>query len=102
MPLCRYCTEFVESKQRNEPKGEDTPKGRRVCAATKTWKSALDEMCEKYVTHTKFWCDKLQCDMDLDSCLNRVKKKLHKKCKKSCSQYHDILEAMRFRARTRK
>lgn len=102
MPYCRYCVEYNCSKQRNEPKsGEDVPKNRRVCAATKSWKSAKDEMCEEFVTYNQFWCDRLQCCMDIDSCLNRVKKKLHKYCKRSCTQYQDVLDAIRMRSRTR-
>lgn len=102
MATCRYCKTFQESKQKNEPKNDDTPKGRRVCSTHKKWVSEVEEMCEEFISYSNFWCDKLQQCMDIDSCLNRVKNKLHKKCRKSCAQYGDVLDVMRMRARSRK
>jgi len=98
MSTCRYCVHYVRSARRLEGKS-DGEKQRRLCDATKTWKSSSEEICDNFVTDNRFWCDKLQCDMDIDSCRNKKAKKLHKYCK-HCSQYFDIVEVLKYRKRT--
>jgi hypothetical protein len=105
---CRYCSEFVNSARRLEPKLDangDKPKrvpNRRLCEAKKIWVEEDHEMCEEFVTNNSFWCDRLNQCQDIDACRNRVAKKMSKHCRAKCPQYRDLTDALRMRARSRK
>lgn len=100
---CRYCRDFVESDMRLTPKNSDGEKSKyepvkRRCAFQGKFVTADTEECDQFKTSNNFWCDKLQQCMDIDACMNSRKKKLRRQCK-TCSQYYDVLDALRMRSR---
>lgn len=99
---CLYCNCYAHSTRRLGTKADGSKAtngdGRRICEATKAWKSADDEVCDQFDPVSTFWCDRLQQTMFVDAC--RMKKLKGKpKCCKRCGQGNEITDVIRLRSR---
>lgn len=97
---CRYCECYVKSTRRIETKEESKrAPARRLCDIKKEWVEPDREMCDDMQASNSFWCDKLNQCQDIDSCRNRVAKKISRHCRPNCSQYQELTDVIRMRRR---
>lgn len=99
---CKYCFHFVKSEKRINDVREDGSQNRekpqrRLCKPTTSWQTVnADPDCEHFTPNDYFWCDRHMQEVSIDACRNRRLKKLSKHCK-TCKQYSDVLDCIRFR-----
>lgn len=92
---CNYCKNYMESLKRiNHKKDEDSPKTvKRLCGIKKLWVEGSQDPCDSFIQCESFWCHRLRQQMFIKACIN--KRKIGTKTCKKCSQFLEVIEAVR-------